>query len=71
MSLQLTRRDDGRVIMDVAQGIALVSRAGADGIEGSVFVERIFNFSGGLLSASAGDEPVKKPTKITFRYDPK
>jgi hypothetical protein len=69
--LQLTRRDDGGVIMDVAQGIALVSRASSEGIEGSIFVERIFNFSGGLLSSVAGDEPVSKPTKITFRYDPK
>ena len=69
--LQITHRDDGRVIMDVGQGIALVSRSSSDGIEGSVAVQRIFNFSGGMLSAVAGDEPVREPTKITFKYDPR
>ena len=35
-----------------------------------IAVQRIFNFSGGLLSSIAGDEPVAEPTRITFRYDP-
>lgn len=68
--LSVTNRDNGHTIMDVDEGVALISRASSDGIEGSVSVQRIFNFSGGLLSAIAGDEPVKKPTKITFKYDP-
>ena len=68
--LQITNRDDDKLIMDVGQGVALVSQASTDGIEGSVAVQRIFNYSGGLLSAIAGDEPVRDPTKITFRYKP-
>lgn len=68
--LQITNRDDGKLIMDVGQGVALVSRASSEGIEGSVAVQRIFNYSGGMLSAIAGDEPVKEPTRITFKYDP-
>lgn len=68
--LQITNREDGKLIMDVGQGVALVSRASSDGIEGSVAVQRIFNYSGGMLSAIAGDEPVKQPTKVTFKYDP-
>lgn len=68
--LQITNRDDDKLIMDVGQGVALVSRASTDGIEGSVAVQRIFNYAGGTLSAIAGDEPVKDPTKITFKYDP-
>lgn len=68
--LSVTNRDDGKTIMDVGEGVALISRASSDGIEGSVAVQRIFNFSGGMLSAIAGDEPVKEPTKITFKYDP-
>lgn len=68
--LQITNRSDDKLIMDVGQGVALISLASADGIEGSVAVQRIFNYSGGMLSAIAGDEPVSKPTKITFRYDP-
>ncbi len=68
--LQITNRGDGKLIMDVGQGVALVSRASSDGIIGSVAVQRIFNYSGGLLSAVAGDEPVSEPTKITFMYKP-
>lgn len=68
--LQMARQSDGALIMDVGQGVALVSRASSDGIEGSVAIQRVFNYSGGLLSAIAGDEPVKHPTKITFRHEP-
>lgn len=69
--LQITNRDDGKLIMDVGQGVALVSRASSDGIEGSVALQRIFNYSGGMLSAIAGDEPVREPTRITFKYVPR
>ncbi|MBY6204153.1 hypothetical protein [Halomonas denitrificans] len=69
--LQITNRADDKLIMDVGQGIALVGLASTDGIVGSVAVQRIFNFSGGLLSSIAGDEPVAEPTRITFRYDPR
>ena len=69
--LTFTRQEDGALIVDVGQGVALIGRASADGIVGSVAVQRVFNYSGGLLSAIAGDEPVKDPTRITFRYDPK
>jgi len=55
--------------MDVGQGVALVSQASRDFIEGSVFVQRYFNFAGGMLSAIAADEPVKQPTTITFRKE--
>lgn len=68
--LQIANRDDGKLIMDVGQGIALIGLASTDGIVGSIAVQRIFNFSGGLLSSIAGDEPVAEPTRITFRYDP-
>lgn len=64
------RRSDGAMIVDVGQGVALVGRAGSDGIVGSVFVQRIFNYSGGLLSAIAGDEPVSEESRVTFRYEP-
>ena len=69
--LQITNRDEGKLIMDVGQGIALVSRASSDGIEGSVAVQRVFNYSGGMLSAIAADELVSEARKMTFRYDPK
>ncbi|MCO6512497.1 MAG: hypothetical protein J5I65_17070 [Aridibacter famidurans] len=69
--LMIRRKDNGKLILDVAQGIALVGRAGKDGIVGSVFVERVANYSGGLLSAIAGDEPVKESTRITFLYKPR
>ncbi|MGD2129466.1 MAG: hypothetical protein PVJ33_02000 [Lysobacterales bacterium] len=68
--LEITRKDDGRKIMDVGQGVALVSRASRDLIEGSVFVQRYFNFAGGMLSSIAGDEPPSEPTRITFRRKP-
>lgn len=68
--LQIARKEDGGLIMDVGQGVALIGRANTDFIEGSVVVQRIFNFSGGLLSSIAGDEPVGEPTRITFRYRP-
>ena len=68
--LQITKKSDGAMLMDVGEGIALIGRASTDGIIGSVAVQRIFNFSGGLLSAVAGDEPVSRPTKITFMYEP-
>jgi len=68
--LQITDRNEGKLIVDVGQGVALVSRASLDGIEGSIAVQRIFNYSGGMLSAIAGDEPVPEPTKVTFKYDP-
>jgi hypothetical protein len=68
--LQFTRQSDNALIVDVGQGVALISHADSNGIEGSVAVQRVFNYSGGLLSAIAGDEPVKDPTRITFRYDP-
>jgi hypothetical protein len=68
--LQIARKEDGGLIMDVGQGVALIGRANTDLIEGSVVVQRIFNFSGGLLSSIAGDEPVGEPTRITFRYRP-
>ena len=57
--------------MDVGQGVALVGLASSDGIVGSVAVQRIFNYSGGLMSSIAGGEPVIDPTMITFHYDPK
>jgi hypothetical protein len=68
--MQITRKDDGGVIMDVGQGLALIGSASTDAIEGSVVVQRIINYSGGLLSAIAGDEPVSEPSRITFRYEP-
>lgn len=67
--LTITNKDDGKTIMDVGQGVALISRSGSDGIGGSIAVHRIFNFSGGMLSAIAGDEPVNG-SKIAFKYDP-
>lgn len=68
--LTFSRRDDGATIVDFGQGVALIGRASADGIIGSVAVQRVFNFGGGLLSAIAGDEPVKDSTKVSFRYNP-
>ncbi|MGD8384910.1 MAG: hypothetical protein PVF89_05855, partial [Lysobacterales bacterium] len=68
--LQITRKDNGAKIMEVGQGVALVGRASRGLIEGSVFVQRYFNYAGGMLSAIAGDEPVGEPTKITFRRKP-
>ena len=65
--LQIIRKDNGGKIMEVGQGLALIGRASRAQIEGSLFVQRYFNFSGGLLSAIAADEPVKEPTSITFR----
>lgn len=69
--LQIARQDDGSLIMDVGQGLALIGRASTEVIEGSVFVQRIFNYSGGLLSAIAGDEPVSESSRVTFRYEPR
>jgi hypothetical protein len=69
--LQIARQDDGDLIMDVGQGVALIGRASTEVIEGSVFVQRIFNYSGGLLSAIAGDEPVSESSRVTFRYEPR
>lgn len=69
--LHITRQQDGALIVDVAQGIALIGRASSEGIKGSIAVQRIFNFSGGLLSSIAGDEPVSEASKITFRYVPR
>lgn len=66
--LHICRRDDGRKIVDVSDGTVLISRAGRDLIEGSLFVGRFFNFSTSL-SAIAGDEPVKELTAITFRFE--
>jgi hypothetical protein len=68
--LQIKKKEDGGLLMDVGQGVALVGLASSDGIVGSVAVQRIFNYAGGLMSSIAGDEPVKDPTRITFRYDP-
>lgn len=68
--LLIRRQSDGAVIVDVGQGVALVGRASSETIEGSVFVQRIFNYSGGLLSAIAGDEPVSEESRMTFRYNP-
>jgi hypothetical protein len=69
--LLFKRRWDGTIIVDVGEGVALVGRASSDGIIGSIAVQRVFNFSGGMLSAIAGDEPVNEPTKITFKYVPR
>jgi hypothetical protein len=69
--LQLVRQDGEGLIMDVGQGVALIGRANAEAIEGSIFVQRVFNYSGGLLSAIAGDEPVKESSRVTFRYEPR
>ncbi len=60
---------EGDLIVDVGQGIALVSRASNEFIEGSVVIQRVSNYSGGLLSAIAGDEVVKG-NRMTFRYKP-
>lgn len=68
--LAIHRKSDNALIMDVGQGVVLVNRSSLELFEGSNAVQRIFNYSGGLLSAIAGDEPVKDPTKITFRYKP-
>lgn len=68
--LQIRNQDNGKLIMDVGQGVALVSQASTDGITGSVAVQRIFNYAGGMLSAVAGDEPVKDSTSIKFKYVP-
>lgn len=68
--LLIKRQEGGAVIVDVGEGVALVGRASSEFIEGSVFVHRIFNFSGGLLSAIAGDEPVSEESRMTFRYAP-
>lgn len=69
--LQIAKKEDGGLLMDVGQGVALVGLASSEGIVGSVAVQRIFNFSGGALSAIAGDEPVSEPTRVTFRYKPR
>lgn len=68
--LRIVRTDNGNTIMDVAQGVALVARASRELIEGSVFVQRAYNFSGGLMSSIAGHEPVGKETLFTFRFQP-
>lgn len=69
--LQINKKEDGKLIMDVGQGVALVSRASSEVIEGSIFVQRVFNYSGGLLSAIAGDEPVSESSRVTFSYKPR
>lgn len=68
--LTIHRESDGATIMDVGQGVALVNTASMDLMEGSVFVQRVFNYSGGLLSAIAGDEPVSEESRVTFNYQP-
>lgn len=65
--LNIREQENNNVIMEVSQGVALVGRANQDLIEGSIFIQRFFNFSGGALSAIAGDEPPKEPTSMTFR----
>lgn len=66
--LLIRKTSDGGVLMDVSQGAMLVGRGSSELVEGSVFVQRRYNFAGGLMSSIAGDEPVKEPTSITFRY---
>lgn len=66
--LRIVRIDNGKTVMEVAKGVALVSRASRELIEGSVFIERTYNFAGGLLSAIAGHEPVSTATSISFRF---
>lgn len=68
--LTVVRRSDGAVIMDVGEGVALVGRSSLDSMFGSVAVLRIFNYSGGLLSAIAGDEPVREQSRVTFSIRP-
>lgn len=65
--LNIRKKEDEGVIMEVSKGVALVGRANKDLVEGSIFIQRFFNFAGGLMSASAGDEPPKEPTSMTFR----
>ena len=66
--LRIVRIDNGKTLMEVACGVALVGRASRELIEGSVFVERTYNFAGGLLSSIAGHEPVSAETSFTFRF---
>ena len=65
--LNIRDQEDNDFITEVSQGAALVGRANYDLIEGSIFIQRLFNFSGGAMSAIAGDEPPKEPTSMTFR----
>lgn len=67
--LRIRRNDNDNIIMDVSQGVALVGRASTQLVEGSVFLQRIFNFSGGLLSAVAGDEPIGEPFSMAFKFE--
>lgn len=69
--LRIRRKDNDGVMVDVSQAVALVGRGGGSLVEGTVVIQRIFNFSGGFLSAVAGDEPVGEPTIMTFRWRPK
>lgn len=66
--LRIRRNDNDAIIMEVSQGIALVGRASSALVEGTVVIQRYFNFSGGLLSSVAGDVPVGEPTTMTFRW---
>ena len=69
-SFRIRREDNDGVIVEVSQGLLLVGRASTGLIEGTLVIQRIFNFSGGMLSAVAGDEPVGEPTRIAFRWEP-
>lgn len=65
--LIIIRTDNDKVVVEVTQGLALVARASEDLIEGTVVVQKYFNYSGGMLSAIGGPEPPPKPTLMTFR----
>lgn len=63
----IVRTDTDKVVMEVTQGLALVARASESLIEGSLVVQKYFNFSGGMLSAIGGPQPPREPTLISFR----
>lgn len=65
----ISRTDNGKALVDVTDGVALVARASSELIEGSLFIRKYLNYSGGLLSAIAGPEPPPEPTSITFRIE--
>jgi hypothetical protein len=54
--------------MEVTHGLALVSRASEKLIEGSLVVQKYFNYAGGALSAIGGPQPPSEPTIISFRF---
>jgi len=64
----IVRTDNDKVVVEVTHGLVLVPRASESLIEGTLVIQKYFNYAGGLMSAMGGPTVPAEPMLFAFRH---